>query len=336
MEKFTGNKILLTAIAGSSVLVLILMVLVSLSLNKKKVIVTKPIVNKTQSNTASAFSDKESPVKITPTQNNEMKEIVDYNQIESKVLAYIKSQKNGNFYNLSNNQKDISYHANSYLSSAYFDQDVSQAINLADSLKDHCQEKKDFEKDCYFILEPYFKLYSYNKHPRHLEFIKKNLSQLENYSSDSLNAYVNLSKQYLSYYLINFDNVNYQKALSFYQKALDLLPKNKNDIGLLIQNQQIFYQITNNDVWLKTGNNYFDQFDDSQYQKMNATQKLSVLIALQDFPLYKDLYNRLLSEFIIANYNKDSGFICSLSNDCGINGLSLIIDNALFIKLLNK
>lgn len=328
MEKLADKKILLTAIIGSAVLVLILIVLVSLSTNKKKVVVTKPIVNKTQSNTESTS------VKIIPTQKIEIKKIVDYNLIESKVLAYIETQKNGSFYNLSNNQKDVSYHANSYLSSAYFDQDISQAINLADSLRDHCQEKKDYEKDCYFILEPYFKLYNYNKHPRYLEFIKQNFALLEKYIPDDLNAYVNQSKQYLWYYLINFDNDSYQKAVNAYQKALVRLPINQNDIGLLIQNQQLFYQATGDKKWLDTTNNYFGNFNKSSYEKMNATQKLFLLQALKNDSSHDTLYNQLLEAFIAKNYHQEGGFVCYQSENCQANSMSLIVNNALFISLL--
>lgn len=334
MKKLVDKKILLVFITGALIFLLILIVLVSLSANKKKTAVNKLVFNKPQSQNLSPTTsfDRGSAV-----------EEVNYDLITSKILDYIDTQKNNSFFNLSNNQKDISYQANSYLASAYFklyqkkkdNQYISQTINLADSLKNHCQEKEENEKDCYFVLEPYFDLYNFNKHPRYLEFIKENFSQLENYSPKSFTAYIHLYKQYLSYFLINFEDTYYQKALVNYQKALDLLPENQNNIGLLMQNQQLFYQVTNDNSWLKTSDNFFNQFDDSLYQKMNATQKLFVLGALQNLSSYESLYNRLLSEFIDSHLNKDQGFVCVQSSDCGENGLSLIIDNALFINLLN-
>jgi len=328
MKKLTDKKILLVFITGALIFLLILIVLTSLSTNKKKTIVGEPIL---------------SPTTVIPTQTIKIKEEVDYDLITSKIFNHIDTQKNNSFFYLSNNQKDLSYQANSYLASAYFalfqkkkdSQYISQTINLADSLKNHCQEKKDFQKDCYFVLEPYFALYNYNKHPRYLEFIQQNFTQLENYTPKSLPAYVHLSKQYLSYYLINFENSYYQKALATYQKALDLLPDNQSNIGLLLQNQQLFYQVTNDNSWLKTSDNFFSQFDTSLYQKMNATQKLFVLSALKNLSSYESLYNRLLSEFVDSHLNKDKKFVCAQANDCGENGLSLIIDNALFINLLN-
>jgi len=335
MKKLADKKILLVFITGALVFLLILIILVSLSVNKKKAAVGGSILSPTTSFDRGSL--------IIPTQKTEKKEEIDYGLITSKIIDYIDTQKNNSFFYLSNNQKDISYQADSYLASAYFNlyqkkkdsQYISQTINLSDSLKSHCQEKKDYQKDCYFVLEPYFDLYNFNKHPRYLEFIKENLSQLENYSPKSFNAYVHLSKQYLSYYLINFEDIYYQKALAAYQKALNLLPENQNNIGLLLQNQQMFYQVTNDDSWLKTSDNFFNQMEDSLYQKMNATQKLFVLGALQNLSSYESLYDKLLSEFIGSHLNKDQGFVCVQSSDCGENGLSLIIDNVLFINLLN-
>ncbi|PIV09917.1 hypothetical protein COS51_00710 [Candidatus Roizmanbacteria bacterium CG03_land_8_20_14_0_80_36_21] len=343
MEKLTNKKILLVLVIGGVILLLILVILVSLSKKQEKTKINKTEFNRSQSQDQSPITSSNRKTAAIPPQKIKKEEGVDYDSLILKLLDYINTQKDGSFYKLSNNNQEISYQANSYLASFYLDlfqkkkdnQYISQAIDLVDSLTNHCQENKENEKDCYFVLEPYFKLYNYNKHPRYLEFIKQNLSQLENYSPKSFNAYVHLSKQYLNYYLITFEDPYYQKALASYQNALDLLPENQDNIGLLIQNQRMFYQATNDDGWLKTSDNFFTNFNDSLYQKMNATQKLFVLTALKNLSSYESLYNQLLSEFIDSYLNEDKKFVCSQANDCRENGLSLIIDNVLFINLLN-
>lgn len=341
MEKLTDKRVMLGIAIGGFVLVIIIVILVSLSSNKKKAKDTESISNisSSQDMPVATNIDKHKPA---PVLTQKAKTANDYFQITSKVLEHIETQKNGSFYNLSNNQKDVSYHANSYLASAYFDlfqkgrgtKYLALATSLSDSLMNHCLAKKDYAKDCYYILEPYFKLNA-SGNPRYLAFIKNSLSRSENLTTDSLNAYVNLSKQYLSYYQISLKDLDYQKAQGAYQKALNLLPESQGDIGLLIQNQYVFYQVTNDSAWLKTGENYFNQFNDGLYKKMRTTQKLFFLEALKNFPAYRDLYERLLSEFIYTNYNKDRGFVCYKSNDCKENSMSLIIDNALFIRLIN-
>jgi len=341
MEKLTDKRMMFGIIFGGVILVIIIVILILLPLTKKGVEVAKSNSNTSPSqDTFVSIVDRN---KHSPILTQEVKPMNYYFQISSKVLEYIETQKNASFYSLSNNQENISYHANSYLASTYFDlfqkenntKYLSLATSLSDSLMNHCLTKIDDQKDCYYILEPYFKLND-SKHPHYLEFIKRNLSLTEQFPPKSLNAYVNLSKQYLSYYMISLKDVDYQKAQNAYQRALNLLPESQSDLGLLIQNQYMFYQVTNDGIWLKTGENYFSQFNDGMYKKMNATQKLSVLSALKYFNSYMGLYDRLLSEFIDTNYNKDRGYICYQSSDCGENSMSLIIDNVLFVKLINQ
>lgn len=343
----TDKKVIIVFIIGAVILLSILIILVSLSTRQEKTKVNKPKFNNSQSKALSPATSFNKEPTIIPTQKTIKEEEINYDLIRSKLLAYIETQKNGSFYKLSNNNKEISYQASAHVASTYYylyqtrkdPKYIQQAIDLAFTLITHCQDANT-AKDCYFVLTPFFELYSYNKSPLYLAFLKTIFSQLETYTPRSLNAYARLADEYFRYYFINFDEQYYQKAMKAYQKALDLLPQFPHDIGLLFQNQQGLYMMTNDSTWLKASKNFFNSFDQIFYNKMNASQRIFVLTALQNLKQieknakYSELFKRLLREFVGSHLNKNQGFVCFQSSDCANYGLSQTIDNSLFLDLL--